>query len=164
MNRRPAAAAGPMSPEPADDPFPELRHSFLLETRREPPLYPDPAGDRPPGLKAAPRQSRLLVFGNSQQSPPSSNMPIESPRSDTRTVEKAAKSRLHDRIQGVGGNCWETQISGFKIPPDYAQSSACDLGSMEMRAQARESVIPAKAGIHFKHESLWIPASAGMTD
>ena len=27
----------------------------------------------------------------------------------------------------------------------------------------RKSVIPAKAGIHFNHESLWIPACAGMT-
>ena len=25
-------------------------------------------------------------------------------------------------------------------PPDYAQNSACDLGSMEMRAQARKSL------------------------
>ena len=28
----------------------------------------------------------------------------------------------------------------------------------------RKSVIPAKAGIHFNHENLWIPAFAGMTD
>ena len=27
----------------------------------------------------------------------------------------------------------------------------------------RKFVIPAKAGIHFNHESLWIPAFAGMT-
>ena len=33
-----------------------------------------------------------------------SNVPIESPRSDPRMVERAAKSRLHDRIRGVGGN------------------------------------------------------------
>ena len=26
------------------------------------------------------------------------------------------------------------------------------------------TVIPAKAGIHFNHENLWIPAFAGMTD
>lgn len=32
-------------------------------------------------------------------------VPIESPRSGTQTVEMAAKSRLHDRAQGVNGNC-----------------------------------------------------------
>ena len=31
------------------------------------------------------------------------------------------------------------------------------------KAEPRKSVIPAKAGIHFNHESLWIPAFAGMT-
>ena len=37
---------------------------------------------------------------------------------------------------------------GRYLPPDYAQSSACALGSMETRAQApRKFVIPAKAGI-----------------
>ena len=36
---------------------------------------------------------------------PSPDVLIEPPRSDTRTAEKAAKSRLHDRGQGVGGNC-----------------------------------------------------------
>ena len=41
-----------------------------------------------------------------QQFPLSPNMPIASPRSDARTVETAAKFRLHDRIQGVSGNCW----------------------------------------------------------
>ena len=59
-----------------------------------------------------------------------------------------------------------------KARPDYAQSSACAPGSMETRAPAlRKPVIPChsrgngrKAGIRFSHESLRIPAFAGMTD
>ena len=46
---------------------------------------------------------------------------------------------------------------------DCAQSSACDLGSMEARAQAsRKHVMSAQTGIHFNQKSL-DPACAGMT-
>ena len=39
--------------------------------------------------------------------------------------------------------CNPSQASGFKMPPDYAQSSACAPESMETRAQAlRKPVIP----------------------
>ena len=40
-----------------------------------------------------------------QQFPPSPKTSIESPQPDARTAEKTAKSRLHDRVRSVGGNC-----------------------------------------------------------
>ena len=63
------------------------------------PIMRDTSGERPePGSK---RSSDA-----EQQFPPSPNVPVESPRSDARTVEKAVKSRLHVRVRSVGGNCW----------------------------------------------------------
>ena len=49
--------------------------------------------------------------------------------------------------------------------PIVAHKSKAPLLLRSSQEQApRKSVIPAKAGVHFNHESLWIPASAGMTD
>ena len=62
------------------------------------------------------------------------NVSIESPRSDAQTVEKAAKSRLHDRIRSVSGNC--------RRRTDWGRAKARGMGDRPIgrRAAARCAV------------------------
>ena len=51
----------------------------------------------------------------------------------------------------------------------FPAETACGSSSLpvkisRMRQRSSWPVIPAEAGIHFNHETPWIPASAGMTD
>ena len=52
--------------------------------------------------------------------------------------------------------------SGSDYPRWLHESETCHSPASGRQAP-RRPVIPAKAGIHFNHESLWIPAFAGMT-
>ena len=61
----------------------------------------------PPRLHRSSLRDRQAIpeMGSDRQFSPSPNVSGESPRSDTRTGETTAKSRLRDRVHGVGGNC-----------------------------------------------------------
>ena len=49
------------------------------------------------------------------------------------------------------------------IPAKAGIHSAPPVIPEQAEIHSAPPVIPEQAGIHFKHESLWIPASAGMT-
>ena len=81
---------------------------------------------------------------------------------------KNKTSRLGDVVLPVAENIRPSmhslhEIRGFRTE---VACSSCSLpvNISHTRQWSSWPVIPAQAGIHIKHESLWIPACAGMTD
>ena len=121
----------------------------------------DPVSPRRPGnagLQVAPRIAHQPVEGGFAPAPWERGLPARRTTADLPSPGRAGRPRSQTPRPLLLVNADEAEVAaggGRKSGPDYGQGSACDLGSTEARAPAPwKPVIPAKAGIHFKQESL----------
>ena len=100
ISRRPKWSARGLSADPA--------------ARRVAPASPASirAGGGGRGVRRGAEASRgPSSLSRRQQFPPSPKTSIESPQSGAQAVEKAVKSRFHDRIRSVSGNCCRAEAA-----------------------------------------------------